>query len=49
MITTVNQDVVLVKVVISYIPMIPSGMVKIVQDMRLPVVLLLRCHGLLRH
>ena len=49
MITTGNQDVVLVKVVIFYILMIPSRMVRTVLDMRLPVVLLLRCHSLLRH
>ena len=46
--TTVNQDVVLI-MVLSYVPMILSGMVRAVLDMRLPVVLLLRCRGLSRH
>ena len=30
-------------------PMIPSGMVKSVLEMRLPAVLLLKCHGLSKH
>ena len=49
MINTVNQEVVLVNTAGSYIPMIPSGMVKTVLEMRLPVVHHLKCHGLSRH